>query len=123
MIEEILSFTKKEVINLAGKTSLKELGAVMQMSKGMITVDSVSLHLASALKIPVIALFGPTSEENWGPWQNPQSRVVSRNLSCRPCRLDGCGGSKMSDCLWTLPLSQIIEAWNRVSANEPIIKF
>lgn len=111
-VTEIATLANGDVLNLAGETSLKEMGALMQMAKGMITVDSVPLHMASALKTPVVAIFGPTSEENWGPWQHPRGRVVAQKMPCRPCRLDGCGGSKMSDCLWTLSPNQIIEAYH-----------
>ncbi|NGX39917.1 MAG: Lipopolysaccharide core heptosyltransferase RfaQ [Chlamydiae bacterium] len=115
LLEEITCLSTSRVVNLGGKTSLKELGALMQMSRGLITVDSVPLHMASALKIPVVALFGPTSEINWGPWQNPRSIVVSQKRSCRPCLMDGCGGSKMSDCLWTLSPDGIVEAFSQAS--------
>lgn len=108
MADEIVQATPG-VINLAGKTSLKELGALIDRSKTLICVDSVPLHMASALKSKVVVLFGPTSEINWGPWQNPNARVVAQNLPCRPCLMDGCGGSKMSDCLATLPLSRVLE--------------
>ena len=97
-------------IDLSGKLTLKELGAVIERSKMLITVDSVPLHLASALKKPTVALFGPTCEKNWGPWKNPHSRVVTLPLSCRPCYRPGCGGSGKSDCLDTLPPQLIIES-------------
>ena len=113
-VEEIILQTKADTLNLAGKTSLKEMGALMQKAKAVITVDSVSLHMASALKVPLVALFGPTSEQNWGPWQHPRSQVVAQNFPCRPCRLDGCGGSKVSDCLVTLSPEEIVEAYKRV---------
>lgn len=110
MVEEILAQAPGiPVANLAGKTSLKELGALIAMSRALICVDSVPLHLSSALQIPAIALFGPTSEINWGPWRNDRARVVARGLSCRPCGMDGCGGSKRSDCLFTLPVSNVLE--------------
>jgi len=96
--------------NLAGQISLKELGALIQGAEALICVDSVPLHLASALKTPVVALFGPTSELNWGPWQHPQSRVAVQPMTCRPCCMDGCGGSKKSDCLVTLPMAKVLAA-------------
>ena len=111
MCQEILAqIPEIPVINLAGKTSLKELGALIEMSECLICVDSVPLHIASALKKPTVVLFGPTSEINWGPWQNSQARVVTQQLACRPCFMDGCGGSKMSDCLATLPLKSVLHA-------------
>lgn len=116
LVEEIAKKTKStSVKNFCGKVHLKEFGALLRCAKGLITVDSVALHLASALKIPVVALFGPTSELNWGPWQNPNARVVAKNLSCRPCFMDGCGGSKMSDCLWSLSPQKVIDAFRQIS--------
>jgi len=96
--------------NLGGKLSLKELGAVIKGARACITVDSLPLHMASAFKTPVVVLFGPSSEKNWGPWMHPRSRVVTQNYSCRPCHLDGCGGSKVSDCLVTIPVSRVLGA-------------
>ncbi len=111
MIEEILQLCQDQApLNLAGKISLKELAALIQMSRALICVDSVPLHIASALKTPVVALFGPSSEHNWGPWMHPRSRVVAEKTPCRPCHLDGCGGSKRSDCLYQLSPARIIDA-------------
>lgn len=99
-----------DVVNLSGTVSLKELGALVQMSKLLVCVDSLPFHLASALKKRVVALFGPTSDGTWGPWRNPHARVVAQHFSCRPCYQDGCGGSKVSDCLATLGVAQVIQA-------------
>jgi len=114
-VEEVAKYVRGDVLNLAGKTDLKEMGALLLGSKGLITVDSVALHMASALKVPVVALFGPTSELNWGPWMHNRAAVVTQNISCRPCRLDGCGGSKMSDCLWTLSAQEVVDAFVCIS--------
>lgn len=99
-----------DAVNLGGQISLKELAALIQMSELLICVDSVPLHMASALKKPVVAIFGPTSDVTWGPWRNTHARIVAQNFSCRPCYQDGCGGSKMSDCLHTLPVDQVLRA-------------
>lgn len=98
------------VINLAGEVTLKELGALIQKAELLICVDSLPFHLASALKKPVVALFGPTSDQTWGPWRNPHALVVASPFSCRPCYLDGCGGSKRSDCLEALSVEEVWEA-------------
>ncbi|MDE3056241.1 MAG: putative lipopolysaccharide heptosyltransferase III [Verrucomicrobiota bacterium] len=100
-----------DLLQLAGFLSLKELGAVIAASKLLVTVDSLPLHLASALKKPVVVLFGPTSEITWGPWENLHARVVATSFPCRPCYLDGCGGSKRSECLLSLPFSAV---WEKV---------
>ncbi len=116
ILDKIEYLAIEPVVNLGGKSSLKELGALMSLCKGLITVDSVPLHIASALKTPTVALFGPTSEKNWGPWRNERAQVVAQNISCRPCHMDGCGGSKMSDCLYSLSPTQVVRAFEEVSS-------
>ena len=97
-------------LDLSGQISLNELSALISLSKLLICVDSLPLHLASALKSPVVAIFGPTSDVTWAPWQNPHAKIVAMNLSCRPCYQDGCGGSKVSDCLVRLPVESVLKA-------------
>lgn len=103
-IQEVLP----NVIDLSGKITLKELGAVIDKSNFLFTVDSVPLHIASALKKHMAVVFGPTCDKNWGPYRNPHSRVITRDLTCRPCYQPGCGGSGISDCLHTLTPEEII---------------
>jgi len=117
-VDQITQYTDVEVLNLAGKVDLKEVGALLLDAKGLITVDSVALHMASALKIPVVAIFGPTSELNWGPWMHARAAVVTGDQPCRPCRLDGCGGSKMSDCLWTVSPDEVANAFQLITSAE-----
>ncbi len=118
MVQEIISLAPEvPVFNTAGKLTLKELAALIEMSRALICVDSVPLHIASATKTPVVVMFGPTSEQNWGPWMHPRSKVVAQAFSCRPCYRDGCGGSKMSDCLFSLPQSAILSAFDEVLSS------
>jgi heptosyltransferase-3 len=97
-----------DVINLGGQISLKELAALIAHSEILICVDSLVFHMANALKKPVVALFGPTSDISWGAWRNPHAKIVKQEFSCRPCYQDGCGGSKYSDCLATLQVSNVL---------------
>jgi heptosyltransferase-3 len=106
-----------DILNLGGVISLKELGALIDFSELLVCVDSVPLHIASALKKPVVALFGPTSDITWGPWRNPHAHIVSLQTSCRPCYLDGCGGSKRSDCLESLSVEAVFRAIQSVFAQ------
>lgn len=106
-----------DVLNLGGKISLHELGALISLSEQLVCVDSLPIHLASALKKRVVALFGPTSEVTWGPWRNPEAQILTQPFSCRPCYQDGCGGSKKSDCLITLPVKVVLEACERNLEN------
>ena len=56
------------------------------------------------------ALFGPSGEDEWRPWGVTHRVVASDAHPCRPCGNDGCGGSKVSDCLTTLGEDRVIAA-------------
>lgn len=109
MIAEIKSACNVDVIDLAGQLSLKELAALIAQARLSLSVDSAPMHIAAAMQIPVVALFGPSSEIVWGPWQ-VKSRVVHSQHPCRPCGNDGCGGGKLSECLTTLPAARVLDA-------------
>ena len=101
--------------NLAGQLSLKELGALSQRARLFVGVDSAPMHIAAAMGTPVVALFGPSGELEWGPWGVPHRVVASDAHPCRPCGLDGCGGSKRSECLTTLPVARVMAAIGELS--------
>ena len=103
---EFLDFvaTSTGATNLAGQLNLNELGHLIYCADGFIGVDTFSSHIASALKIPGVVLFGPSDEYSWGPTSQSRLTLVTNNgYACRPCNLDGCGGGKRSECLETLP--------------------
>lgn len=68
----------------AGELSLKQTGALIERCTLFIGNDSAPQHIASAMNTPVIALFGPTDPENFGPTSS-LSTVVTANLPCSPC--------------------------------------
>ena len=115
-IDQVLAKTASKPINLAGKLSLKELGALTARARLFIGVDSMPMHLAAAMGTPTIALFGPSNEEQWAPW-NVEQRIVTTTHSCRPCGVDGCGGSKVSECLTLLPVDAVHAAAREILAK------
>ena len=109
LISRIRSLATTSFADLSGKLTLKQLGALSRNARLFIGVDSAPMHIASAMQTPVVALFGPSGEFNWGPWQVPH-RVVASGHTCRPCGNDGCGGGKVSECLTTLPVTAVLQA-------------
>ena len=103
----IVSQLKRPVVDLCGKLNLKQLAALTREARLFVGVDSVPMHIAAAMQTPVVVLFGPSGELEWGPWQVP-ARVLTSNHSCRPCGMDGCGNSKVSECLTTIPVEQVL---------------
>ena len=109
MVERILARLPHPASSLAGKLSLKELAALTVRARLFIGMDSAPMHIAASMGTPVIVLFGPSGADIWGPWQVP-AKVITSAHSCRPCGLDGCGGSKRSDCLEVIPVGRVLEA-------------
>ncbi|MBA3958094.1 MAG: lipopolysaccharide heptosyltransferase II [Parachlamydiaceae bacterium] len=73
----------ERVINLAGKTSIRELLALIQVCDGFLTNDSGPMHIAAALKVPLVALFGSTSDVKTGPYGI--GKVIHKHVECSPC--------------------------------------
>jgi heptosyltransferase-3 len=108
-VSRITTQLRKPVLDLSGKLNLKQLAALTAQAKCFIGVDSVPMHIAAAMQTPVVALFGPSGEFEWGPWQ-VTARVVTSAHACRPCGMDGCAGSKVSECLTTIPVERVLRA-------------
>jgi heptosyltransferase-3 len=92
------------------------MGALSMRARLFVGVDSAPMHIAAAAGTPVVALFGPSGEKEWGPWRVPH-RVVVSGHPCRPCGNDGCGGSKVSECLTQLPVDWVHSAVNELLAQ------
>jgi heptosyltransferase II len=76
----------QHLVDLAGKTSLRELSAILKRARLFVGNDSGILHMASALDIPVVGIYGPTDLKYTGP-QNTRSAVVRTQMKCAPCYL------------------------------------
>ncbi|HMW17533.1 MAG TPA: putative lipopolysaccharide heptosyltransferase III [Accumulibacter sp.] len=107
LVDAIRSRLEQPAHSLAGRLSLKELAALTQAARLFIGVDSAPMHIAAAVGTPVIALFGPSGDQQWGPWGVPVRVITSRRHPCRPCGIDGCGGGKISDCLTSLTVDDV----------------
>ncbi len=106
--KEMIEKCKTKVFNLAGKTSIGELPGVLQACKLFIGVDTAALHIAAAVGTPTVGIFGPSSPISWAPRGN-QHCVVSKGMSCVPCRQKGCQDSEFSICLEELTFEEISE--------------
>jgi heptosyltransferase-3 len=110
MLEAIQSRLSQPAFSLSGQLSLKELAALTQAAQLFIGVDSAPMHIAAAVGTPTVALFGPSGDQQWGPWSANSRIVVSRAHPCRPCGADGCGGGKVSDCLSAIAVDDVMAA-------------
>jgi heptosyltransferase II len=77
------------VINLAGRTDLPQLCAVLAQCAACVSNDSGAMHVAAAAGVPVVALFGPTREQETAP-VGTRCSVMTAPVWCRPCMLREC---------------------------------
>jgi heptosyltransferase-2 len=83
LVNQICAGLSDRVVNLAGKTSLRELMALINACSVFLTNDSGPMHIASALGIPLVALFGSTSDVKTGPYR--LGTVIHKHVECSPC--------------------------------------
>lgn len=79
----------EEAVNLAGRTGLRQLAAVLSLAAVFVGNDSGPGHLAAAVGTPTVTLFGPTSESFGFAPRGKAVRTVSLPLECRPCSVHG----------------------------------
>jgi len=110
LAEEILAHTETPPLNLAGRTSLAELAAVLKQARVAVTTDTGPMHLAAALGTPVVALFGPTAPWRTGPFGEGH-QVVRLELDCSPCFQRQCPEPR---CLLELPVFRTQDAVEKI---------
>jgi len=99
-------------LDIAGTPSLMETAAHIARCRLFVGNDSGLMHLAEAVGVPVVALFGPTVEA-FGYFPSlPQSRVIERRLGCRPCSRNGATPCPKGtvECLTAITPDQVAQA-------------
>lgn len=88
-VSRIMGFLEDgaHVFNLAGRLSLREAIAAISLCDGFVSNDSGLMHVASALRVPLAAIFGPTKPHNTGPLKeyNKNVKILYHGAECAPC--------------------------------------
>ena len=105
----VVQASMREVaVNLAGKTNLRELMALIKTCSVFITNDSGPMHIAAALDVPTVAVFGSTDPAATGPF-NKKSVVVREPVTCSPCFKRTCP-YKHYACLERITAAKVFKA-------------
>jgi len=83
LVHSICEGLPERVIDLGGKTSLRELVSLIASCDVFLTNDSGPMHVAASLKTPLVALFGSTNEIATGPYGH--GKVIHKHVPCSPC--------------------------------------
>ncbi|BCA80114.1 ADP-heptose--LPS heptosyltransferase [Desulfuromonas sp. AOP6] len=82
--QDIVQQMRHQALNLVGETSVREMMAVIAHCSLIISNDSGPMHVAAALQVPTVAIFGPTDHTTTYPW-TARYRVAYQNVECAPC--------------------------------------
>ena len=89
LAQELCQRLSVPVLNSTGKLSLMHTAALLQQCQLLLSNDSGLMHMATALRVPVVAIFGPTVQEfGFYPFK-ACAQVISAEITCRPCSTKG----------------------------------
>ena len=135
-VDSLMPHLPENTVNLAGRIGLGALGYLLSRAALYVGTDTAVTHMAAALGVPTVALFGPSNPVKWGPWpasydgdtspwqMRGSARVgnvflVQGEKDCVPCMLEGCERhiDSLSECLQRLPAKRVIAAADALLAT------
>lgn len=115
IVDEMVKRIKHKVVNLAGKLTLFQLVAVIDRADLMISNDSGPMHIAAAVKTPVVALFSGVDIPNaWYPYGDIHT-VIKKDVSCSPCFKSEC---REHYCMNEITVDEVYRAVKRTLGKE-----
>jgi len=116
--EKIAGQIKQKAFNLAGSTSISQLASILKRCDLFISNDSGPVHIASALGIPVVSIFGRKqkglSPKRWGPL-GKKDKYLHKEAGCVECLAHNC--KKEFACLKAVTVEDVLKAANEILAN------
>jgi heptosyltransferase-2 len=119
LVDKIITEAGTGAVSLTGAFhELRHLAAAISTCALLITNDSGPMHLAAALGVPVVAIFGPTDERKTGPWGlGEKGVVIARAPECRPCYNPQCR-EQGRPCMEGISVEEVVEAADRLLAAD-----
>jgi ADP-heptose:LPS heptosyltransferase len=117
VIDEVQRGMRERAQTSIGLTTIRQLGLLMRRACLVITNDSASLHLASAMGVPTVAAFGPTDDRKYGP-TSARRQVLRRRLLCAPCELSRCRFNH--ECMRFLSAEEVYRAATQLLGHVPV---
>ena len=107
---KIQSLMKEEAANIAGKTTIRELAAVIKGARFFVGNDSAPMHISHVLGTRTIALFGPTDWRVWRP-MGEEHFVFASEVDCSPCgHSKDCDKAQDDWCMRLITVDEVMEA-------------
>jgi heptosyltransferase-1/heptosyltransferase-2 len=107
--QQIAAANPERCLDLTGQTSLPEMIEWLRATEVVITNDTGPMHIAAALRKPIIALFGPTEPDSTGPYGQHKNVLQDRSLPCVPCQKSTCTYHEPLACLYAITPQMVCE--------------
>ncbi len=108
-----------QILNMSGKTGLRELSALIAECDVFITNDSGPMHMASALLVPIVAIFGSTDKATTGPFGEGH-KIIAKGLPCSPCMERECPEGHLN-CMTSITADEVFDAVKEIlPANKAV---
>lgn len=117
--EMILSVANSDIIDLTGKTSLLETTALIEKCSLFITNDSGLMHLAAALKVPLISIFGSTDPITTSPL-GTSSIIIRKEVPCSPCLKRECPTDHK--CMKLIEVDEVYQHVKKALTNRAMMR-
>jgi heptosyltransferase-2 len=115
VVQEVAAAMSRPPVILAGQTTLGQLMGLLKECRLLITNDSGPMHLAAALDVPQLAVFGSTSEIATGPLSG-NAVVIKHPVDCNPCFLRECPTDFR--CMKCISVEQVVEAARKLISRQ-----
>lgn len=118
---QLPNFSTSQLLNLAGKTSLRELAAIISECDLLVTNDSGPMHVGYAVGTPIVAIFGSTSPEHTGPI-GKNDITIKKDVECSPCFKRECQKNNLK-CMDLITADEVFESIKKLVCSEKAVFF
>jgi len=118
--EQLRAIVRSPFVDLTGAVPLGHLPALLSTASLLVTNDSGPMHIAAACGVPVVAIFGPTSDVRTGPYGSGH-HVLTASIPCRPCFSRVCRHEPQLECLQLITPDKVVGAVRRLLAARVVM--
>ncbi len=106
---QVQALSSARITNLAGRTTIKTLAAVLGRLRLLVTCNTGTMHIASTAEIPMVILPGSSDIDITAPW-GVDYRVIHKDLDCYPCWKNECPNSTESpECMTAVTVDDVLK--------------
>ena len=108
-------------IHIFDDLTLPEITALASKAKIFVGNDSGIAHIAAAVKVPSVVIFGSSNINHWRPWTEAANQIVQEKMPCQPCAGYFCREFAEAECIKRVSVKDVIEAIEKILAGETSI--